>query len=424
MRRKQILAMAWANMKQRRLRTSLTTLGVVIGITAVIALASLGEGFRVTVKQRMEQGFELDSLTVIPGSLFAGLSRQRFTDENVRNISQISGVEVATQVMQIGNVTLHKGDNEVRAFVATAVNFTEFVQVFPDRFVFETINGSPDQWKNNTIVIGYKVNHPNETETPFATAGDNVTMTFMESLYVRETQNFTVAGTLQKRGTPGLTNFDYWVFIPLDTAREIYGPPYESDLIFVKVLNPNDSDAIAKDIEALFPPYRISILAPMTFIRQVDYILNLIQLFLTSIASISLLVAGIGIMNITTVSVMERTREIGIMKAIGAKNTTILTMFLAETALIGLLGGLIGVPTGYGLSYLLSYIVSRFTMGQQQGTVFQTPETQQHATITPIFSPTWAVGAMLFGIIICVLFGLYPARKAAKLDPVKALRYE
>jgi len=424
MRRKQILAMAWANMKQRRLRTSLTTLGVVIGITAVIALSSLGEGFRVTVKQRMEQGFELDSLTVIPGSLFAGLSRQRFTDENVRNISQISGVEVATQVMQIGNVTLHKGDNEVQAFVATAVNFTEFVQVFPDRFVFESVDGSPDQWKNNTIVIGYKVNHPNETETPFATAGDNITMTFMKSLYVRETQNFTVAGTLQKRGTPGLTNFDYWVFIPLDTAREIYGPPYESDLIFVKILNPNDSDAISNDIEALFPPYRISILAPMTFIRQVDYILSLIQLFLTSVASISLLVAGIGIMNITTVSVMERTREIGIMKAIGAKSTTVLTIFLAETALIGLLGGLIGVPTGYGLSYLLSYIVSRFTIGQGQGTMFQTPETQQHTAITPIFSPTWAVGAILFGIIICVLFGLYPARKAAKLDPVKALRYE
>jgi len=423
MRRKQIAAMAWENMKQRRLRTSLTTLGVVIGITAVIALASLGEGFRVTVTQRMEQGFELNSLTVIPGSLFAGLSRERFTDENVRNITHIPGVEVATSVMQIGNVTLHKGDNEARAFVATAVNFTDFVQIFSDRFVFESVDGSPDQWKNNTIVIGYKVNHPNETETPFATAGDNITMTFMKSLYVRETRNFTVVGTLQKRGTPGLTNFDYWVFIPLDTAREIYGPPYESDLIFVKVSDPDDSDAISRDIEALFPPYRISILAPMTFIRQVDSILSLIQLFLTSIASISLLVAGIGIMNITTVSVMERTREIGIMKAIGAKNITILTVFLAETALIGLFGGLIGVPTGYGLSYLLSLVMSGFTMGQQQGTVFQTPETHQ-TTITPIFSPTWAVGALLFGIIICVLFGLYPARKAAKLHPVEALRYE
>jgi len=121
---------------------------------------------------------------------------------------------------------------------------------------------------------------------------------------------------------------------------------------------------------------------------------------------------------------MERTREIGVMKAIGAKNTTILTIFLTETALIGLLGGLIGVPTGYGLSYLLSFIVSRFMGGGQgDGGVFQNPEAEQ-GVITPIFSPEWAIGALIFGVAICVLFGLYPARKAAKLDPVKASRYE
>lgn len=423
MRRKQILVMAWANMRQRRLRTSLTTLGVAIGITAIIALASLGEGFRVTVTKRMEQGFELNVLTVIPGSLFAGLSRERFEDEQVQNISRINGVEIATPVMQIGNVTLHNGDKRVQAFVATAVNFTDFIKVYSDRFTFET-GGPPEAGRNDTIVIGYKVNYPNETEPAFAEAGDSINMTLTIRAFPRVVENrtFTVAGTLQKKGTPGLTNFDYWIFIPLDTAREIFKTP-ESDLIFVKVSDPEYSEQVADDVEALFPPYRISILVPITFIRQVDYILSLIQLFLTSIASISLLVAGIGIMNITTVTVMERTREIGIMKAIGAKSSTILTMFLAETVLIGVLGGLLGVPTGYGLSYLLSFIVSRFTTGQHQGTVFQTPETQQTA-ITPIFSPLWAVGAIIFGITISVLFGLYPARKAAKLDPVKALRYE
>jgi putative ABC transport system permease protein len=335
MRSKQIFSMAWANMRQRKLRTSLTTLGVVIGITAVISLASLGEGFRVTVTQRMEQGFELNALTVIPGSLFGGLTRERFKDPQIQEISKIPEVDIATGVMQIGNVTLRKGDREVKAFVATAVNFSQFIGVYPDRFEFETVQGSPAEWKNNSIVIGYKVNHPNETEPAFAGAGDVVNMTFTKTAFPRldETRNFTVVGTLLKKGTPGITNFDYWIFIPLDTAREIFNTT-ESDLIFVKVFDADTSEQVADKVEALFPPYQVSILVPATFISQVDYIIGLIQLFLTSVASISLLVAGIGIMNITTVSVMERTREIGIMKAIGAKNTTILTIFLTETALI------------------------------------------------------------------------------------------
>jgi len=145
----------------------------------------------------------------------------------------------------------------------------------------------------------------------------------------------------------------------------------------------------------------------------------MVQIFLTSIASIALLVAGIGIMNIMTVSVMERTREIGILKAVGAKSRTILTMFLAEAALIGIVGSLIGVPIGYGLSHVLSYALSSF-ISPQQNSVFQV----ERATIVPIFSWQWAIIAVIFGIAICILFGLYPARKAAKLDPVEALRYE
>jgi len=426
-----ILVMAWESMKQRKLRTSLTTLGVVIGITAVIGLASLGEGFRLEIRERMQQGFELDNLTIIPGSLFAGLSRERFTDQDIQNISKISGVKAATQVMQIGNVTLYNPDKDktVQAFVATAVNFTEFVQVFPGRFTFE--NGTlPEQDRNDSVVIGYKVNYPTENDTtPFAVTNDTIILTlgvFVQQPYPHlepRNYNFTVAGTLEKRGTPGITNFDYWIFIPLETARKIYDT-LESDLIFVKVYDPEESERIADDIEGLFPPYKVTILVPLTFIRQVDGILTIVQLFLMAIASISLLVAGIGIMNIMTVSVMERTREIGILKAIGAKSRTVLTLFLSEAVLIGVIGGLIGVLTGYGLSFGLAYALSGFMQPQhQQDTIFQTPETQRIA-IRPAFSVGWTVIAFVFAVAVCIIFGLYPARKAAKLDPVEALRYE
>jgi putative ABC transport system permease protein len=429
MRVSKILGMALENLKQRKLRTSLTTLGVVIGITAIIGLASLGEGFRIEIRDRMQQGFELNNLTIIPGSLFAGLSRQRFTDDDVQNISKISGVETVTQVMQIGNVTLYNGNKSVQAFVATAVNFTEFIRIFSDRFVFES-SIPLTKYKNDTIVIGYKVNHPTENDTrPFAVANDSIVSTLgvprLEPIPHVEMQNytFTVRGTLQQKGTPGITNFDYWIFIPLDTAREVY-KTVESDLIFVKVYDREKSEDIAKDIEKLFPPFRITILVPLTFIKQVDNILSIVQLFLMAIASISLLVAGIGIMNIMTVSVMERTREIGILKAIGAKSRTVLTMFLAEAMLIGLIGGVIGVFTGYGVSYALAYALSRFIQPQQQNTTFQNPTQPQGLAITPVFSPEWTIAAFAFAIIVCVIFGLYPARKASKLNPVEALRYE
>ena len=426
MRLKRISSMAWDGMKQRRLRTFLTTLGVVIGITAIIGLASLGEGFRVSITEEMEQGFELDVLTVIPGSLFAGMRPQRFTDIEVQDVERIANVSVVTAIMQIGNATLYNEDKKVSVFVATASNFREFVKVFPDRFIFEE-GEIPEKTGNDTLIIGYKINHANETTATFVHSNDKVNMTVTIPTdhypFVKlENYSFTIAGTLRRTGTSGLTNFDYWAFMPLETARKIYDTN-SSDVIFVKVSEPSYSEAVAEEIEALFPPYQISVLVPLSFIQQVDTILNMVELFLTSIASIALLVAGIGIMNIMTVSVMERTREIGILKAVGAKNRTILTIFLTEAALIGLIGSLVGVPTGYGIAHVLSYVLSNF-ISPGGNRVFQTPGTAASSAVSPVFSWEWAIVAVFFGIIICILFGLYPARKAAKLDPVDALRYE
>ncbi len=428
MRTGQVFSIGWQSLKQRKLRTSLTVLGVVIGITAIITLSSLGEGFRLAVKQQMEQGFELDVLTVIPGNFLFGL-RQPFTDEEISEVSSIPQVTAAAPVFQIGNVTLYNGETGRRssALVATGVNYTQFWRLFPDRLIFE--NGSlPDPPKNNSLIIGYKPNHQDDSETPFAQPNDNVTMKVIipKLGYKPANFTFTVAGTLQKRGTSGLGNYDYWVFMPVQTAREIYDVEEGAQLIFVQVSDPEYSEQVADEIEALFPPFQISVLVPITFIRQVDRILNLIQVFLIAIASISLVVAGIGIMNIMTVSVIERTREIGIMKAIGARNRTMLFMFLSEAALIGLIGGVIGVPTAYGLSYFLSFALTRYMQQQQQtgnGSFFSGSQEGQTG-FSPVFSLEWTIVAIIFAIVICIVFALYPARKASKLDPVKALRYE
>jgi len=421
MNSKRILVMAWENMKQRKLRTSLTTLGVVIGITAIIGLASLGEGFRLGIRERLQQGFELDVLIVIPGSFTAAL-REPFSPEEVDNVRNVAGVTLVAPVITLPQGKLiNEEDRKLNAFTIAAVNFSELSQVYSERFV--PIEGEiPDPEENNTVILGYKSCFLNET-TQLVHVDDNVTME-IELLGLPQPikRTLRVAAILGKSGTPGITNFDYWAFIPMGTGLDIVTKE-AYNIIVVKVISAEKSEQIAEDIEDVFEnPYSISILVPTTFMRQVDRILNFVQLFLMAIASISLLVAGIGIMNIMTVSVMERTREIGILKAIGAKSRTVLAMFLSEAVLIGALGGVIGAFTGYGASYALAYVLSGF-MQPQGDQLFATPE-QYGMTINPVFTPEWTLIAFIFAIVVCIIFGMYPARKAAKLDPLQALRYE
>ncbi|RLI20181.1 hypothetical protein DRO54_06875 [Candidatus Bathyarchaeota archaeon] len=418
MKLSKILSMAWESLTQRRLRSSLTTLGVVVGVATIISLAALGEGFRVEIKQRMQEGFELDVLIIIPGSFATGIGK--FTPEDVEAVRNVSGVELATPIITIPDAkvyTYEENATRLKAFTVSAVNFTEMLKLLPHR-LNATLEGEiPSGKENDTIVLGYKTCVFNDTE-PIVHVGDNVTV---QITGIPFNLTFRVAAILEKSGTSGLTNFDYWAFIPLNTIQE---EQRTYNLILAKVDDPEKSEEIARSIENNFDnPYSISILVPVAFMREVDRILGFIQLFLTAIATISLLVAGIGIMNIMTVSVMERTREIGILKAIGAKSRTVLALFLSEALLVGVIGGVIGIFAGYGLSYGLAYSLSRFLQPTQQDTVFRQTETQP-MELNPVFPFEWILIAFLFAILVCIIFGLYPARKAAKLDPVKALRYE
>lgn len=426
MKSRKVVGIAFDNLKQRKLRTTLTTLGVVVGITTIIALASLGEGLRVGVRQRLEAGFELNVLIVIPGSFVAGLG-QPFTPENVASISQVPGVTLVAPMITLPTAQILKinGTNSTKigAFTVGAVNFSSMQQMLPQRFRIAE-GRFPESDQNDTIVLGYR--SAVHDGIKIANVGDNVTLIIPRQLgQVSINRTLTVSGILQEGGTSGITNFDYWAFIPLKTAVGLQGGQEAYQIILVQISDPQTGQTIASNIENTFSnPFAISVFVPTSLLQQVDNVLNLIQIFLLGVASISLLVAGIGIMNIMTVSVIERTREVGILKAIGAKSRTILSIFLAEAILIGIIGGAIGILTGYGLSYGLASVLSKLIRPeQQQGNLFQTPG-QQPITITPVFSFEWTVAAFFFGVAVCIIFGLYPARKASRLNPVEALRYE
>jgi putative ABC transport system permease protein len=413
-----MFGIAWDNLRKRKLRTSLTTLGVIIGITTIIGLASLGQGLRSAVNQRFQQGFELDNLIVIPGSFEAGLRGNGFTPSDVASIETVPNVTLVVPMITLPTAQLNKTANNEKlgAFTVGAINFTEMQEMLPQRFQLQPGGHFPNSTEAHGMVLGYQAARLNNTV--IAKVGDNVTL----QMYSYN-ETYTITGVLAEGGTSALTDFDYWAFIPLKTAENITGIGENYQIILVKVDQSKNAASVANAIENKFSPYSISVFVPSSLVDQVNNILNLITIFLLAVASISLIVAGVGIMNIMTVSVMERTREIGIMKAIGAKSRTVLSMFLTETVLIGIIGGLIGILMGYGLSYALAFGVSGLVQSSQQSSLPQGPGSQS-LSITPVFSLEWTVIALVFSIGVCLIFGLYPARKAAKLDPVQALRYE
>lgn len=249
MRLKKILAMAWESMSQRKLRTSLTTLSVVVGITAIIGLASLGEGFRLEVKERMQQGFELDVLIVIPGSFTAAL-REPFTAQEVESVRNVTGVDLVAPLITLPEAIIYnEKDEKVNAFTVAAVNFSEITQMFRERFI--PMEGEiPSQEENNTIVLGYKACFLNET-TSLASVDENVTMQLkVAGSPVNET--LRVVAILSKSGTSGITNFDYWAFIPLDTAIQLFRGKEAYNLILVEVSDPEQSEQVADAIEEVF----------------------------------------------------------------------------------------------------------------------------------------------------------------------------
>ncbi|MEM3579424.1 MAG: FtsX-like permease family protein [Candidatus Bathyarchaeia archaeon] len=166
---------------------------------------------------------------------------------------------------------------------------------------------------------------------------------------------------------------------------------------------------------------QVSVTSAKGVLNIISAIFSNVEFFLAGIAGISLLVAGVGIMNIMIVSLMERTREIGILKALGMKNRTVLTIFLSEAIIIGFMGAVIGIVSGWGLANIVA-MLGIFGGGRIQGINQNAVATQ--ISITPVLTPTVLIGALAFGIIVSVVFGLYPAWRASKLKPVEALRYE
>jgi len=424
MRMGDVFYYAFSAIKLRKLRAGLTTLGVVIGIAAIVALLSITQGLQVAISSQLQRGFATDTLIVSGGGVLGGGNDFSLLVDDAQTINKIGNVTVSIAVIQrVGYVKL-KGQT-IRTTVI-GVDFANYRDVYSSTFIAGEgeIPLNPD---DNAIIVGKLVSDPWENGTLFCGVGDTLQILWTNTT-ARPLRNETYSGRVVAvlREVGGFTiggPSDSRVYIPISKAKAFFGTE-TCEMIIVKLKNDDKAtiDSTAKAIrEALGG--RVTVTSSTAVLNIISSVFSTVGLFLAAIAAISLLVAGIGIMNIMIVSIMERTREIGILKALGMKNHQVLLVFLCEAAIVGLLGTLIGVGAGWGLAQIAVRILGSLNLiggNMPQGNQF----TSNSVSITPVLTLTVILGAIAFGLTISMLFALYPAWRASKLKPVEALRYE
>jgi putative ABC transport system permease protein len=440
MKTRDVFGYSFSAIRLRKLRAGLTTLGVVIGIAAIVALLSITQGLQNTITTQLQQGLATDTLIVSPGRSAFGAGGQNgggglggglgggdsgFT-LLVNDTQTINGLspDIVASIAVIQRQGYIRTAEKDRFTTIVGVDFAEYAKIYSTTFVAES-GDIPLNPGNDTVVIGKRVTDPRLNGTILFSAGDDVEIAWTNATArppKNETYSANAAAVLQQIGGFAFGGpSDSNIYIPISQAETFFNTD-ACDTIIVKLTNSDKAtiDGVSKKITEEFAG-EVSVISSTAVLNLLGSIFSLIQLFLVGIAAISLLVAGIGIMNIMIVSLIERTREIGILKAMGMKSRTVLTIFLGESVIVGLIGAAIGIALGWGLANIVATIIGS---GALTGGVAGGGGGGGLMSITPVLTPLVFLGAFAFGIGVSVIFALYPAWRASKLKPVEALRYE
>lgn len=392
-----------------KMRSILTMLGIVIGVGAVVALMAIGEGASNSITSQIESlGSNL--LTIFPGRDEGGPNQTATTnylyyddyEALARGLTNIAGIEPIFNT----NATVTYEDNQVQVSTVATTESYEATNAY-------------------TMAYGrFLTNNDNNSQARVAVLGSTTAQDLFGGINpIGRTikingVNFEVIGVFKEKGGGGFTDPDSRVVIPIQTGYEkLLGAAALNSgrrivtTITISAASQEAMDGVIVQAErilrrehslGLTDELDFSVLNQTAFIEVFETVTNTLTIFLGAIAGISLLVGGIGIMNIMLVSVTERTREIGLRKAVGAKQRTILLQFLVETITMTLIGGVLGIGLGWSISLLVTAT----------------------GALTAEMSPNSMLLAFLFSMAIGVFFGIYPAYRASRLRPIEALRYE
>ncbi len=403
-----IIRIAFKSIAANKLRSFLTMLGIIIGVAAVIAMLALGAGTKAKVTESVK-GMGSNLLMVRPSSRWGGgvssAARQDLTLEDADAIlEQVPVVEMVSPEASSRYQAKYLNKNSQVSVLAEAPTYFKvrnFVVEYGRAFTESEVNQSA-----KVAVLGSK--------TAADLFGDLNPVG--EQIKVKGI-NFIVIGVTKTKGDQGWYNPDDQIVVPLNTGMNQLMGKENIDSIYLTVKDGTDMQEAIESVSAVLrrqhkiQPGRGDDFTVRNLQEIADSLAEVSQVFtllLAGVASISLLVGGIGIMNIMLVTVTERTREIGIRKALGARPFDLLTQFLLEAVVVSLTGGILGITFGIGSIFLFNYVMANYFDG----------------AFSAIFQVWPVVLAFCFSFAVGVFFGWYPARKAAAMDPIDALRYE
>jgi len=408
-----VVGMAFESLSERKFRFALNLLGIMIGCAAVTGLISLTQGMNNEITSQMGI-LGTSTITIIPGTQMSsmmessqeggfmgapGRSSMPFSTSeldwrDIDILEKMHGIDIIEPGVSGGQGTyIRKGETfsvSVDGITDAYFEINEADEILEGRELIRSDKA--------VVIIGYGLAYPLDGEEQYLDVGDRIKLITVVNKE-EKTLSLRVVGILEESGS-SFGGGDESFMIPLRTYEQFFETGGEYTTIQVKVTDPDSIDQLSDEIEDALED--VSVITSEVAMDMVNSIIGTIEAVLSGIAAISLLVAGVGIINTMTVSVMERTREIGILKAIGAKSSDVLFMFLSEAVMTGIAGGTMGAVFGFMLSTFVGDYVG----------------------VTAEISINLGLITLLFAVITCVVSGLYPAWRASNLHPVEALRYE
>jgi putative ABC transport system permease protein len=400
---REIVITALQSLRRNLLRTSLTMLGIIIGITSVILIVSIGQGAVKFITDELAS-FGTDYFQINPGasqvSAFAGSNTLTMEDvDAIRDDSSLTNInKVVPIAIESTTVTANGEEKQINVTGSTS----EVIEILRPEIIYgEFIGQDQDLAAERVAVMGSET-----VETFFGEDTDPVG----ERIRINGTP-FRVIGVAKSESVLAGGVLNNSIYVPINAVFNVIAGEDRIQEIDISVHDTSQINQTIEDVETLLrdrhnidegeeDDFRIA--SAQDILSTVETITSMLTLMIAAISGISLIVGGVGVMNIMLVSVTERTKEIGLLKAIGAKERDILTQFLIEAVVMTLLGGLIGILFGISGAFLIAQI----------------------AGIPFVVSPVAVLLAVGVSSLVGIAFGLYPARKAARLSPIDALRYE